>query len=497
MIIGGVYLKLNDINFSLNITDLGIITYTLKILFLCMYTYYTFLKILNIKTLYTVYIMAITIIISIISGIIKSKIDSWASVIFIVLSLSVLYSVLTKNKIGFSILNTVLALSINYILFFVAVVISYLPNKFFVITNDFISLFLIMIIHLILLFYVFKIKRFKNGFIFLKDKSKDEYFNLLMLNISVIILFSSIIITNMNLLLIKKLFFSFIAFSAIMFITIQKTLTMYYKHKLLVKELEETKLELEKKNKEISELEKENLNFSKTSHSIAHKQKSLEYKLNKLLLKTEIASEIDIRNKVNEISEQCFNQVPVIELSKTNIPEIDDMLSFMQSECTKNNIEFDLQLNGNIYTMINNFISKEDLEILIADHVKNAIIAINYSDNINRSILVRLGMIDGCYSLYIYDSGIEFEINTLANLGKKPSTTHSDNGGTGMGFMNTFDTLRKYQASIYINENSSPTADDFTKFIVIKFDNQNKFETHSYRAQKMKNLNINFIIKNI
>lgn len=272
---------------------------------------------------------------------------------------------------------------------------------------------------------------------------------------------------------------------------------MYYKHKLLVKELEETKSELEKKNKEISELEKENLNFSKTSHSIAHKQKSLEYKLNKLLLKTEIASEIDIRNKVNEISEQCFNQVPVIELSKTNIPEIDDMLSFMQSECTKNNIEFDLQLNGNIYTMINNFISKEDLEILIADHVKNAIIAINYSDNINRSILVRLGMIDGCYSLYIYDSGIEFEINTLANLGKKPSTTHSDNGGTGMGFMNTFDTLRKYQASIYINENSSPTADDFTKFIVIKFDNQNKFEIHSYRAQKMKNLNINFIIKNI
>ena len=36
--------------------------------------------------------------------------------------------------------------------------------------------------------------------------------------------------------------------------------------------------------------------------------------------------------------------------------------------------------------------------------------------------------------------------------------------------MNTFDTLRKYQASIYINENTSPTADDFTKFIVIKFD---------------------------
>lgn len=84
----------------------------------------------------------------------------------------------------------------------------------------------------------------------------------------------------------------------------------------------------------------------------------------------------------------------------------------------KNKIKFEVQLNGNIYQMINNHITKEELEILIADHVKNAIIAVNYSNNSNRSILVRIGKIDGQYSIYIYDSGIEFEINTLHKLGK-------------------------------------------------------------------------------
>ena len=120
--------------------------------------------------------------------------------------------------------------------------------------------------------------------------------------------------------------------------------------------------------------------------------------------------------------------------------------------------------------MTNNIINKEELEILLSDHIKDAIIAINHSENINRSILVKLGKIDRTYSLYIYDSGIEFEKETLSNLGKKPITTHAEEGGTGMGFMNTFDTLRKYEASLIINEYNKPSKDNYTKVIIIKFD---------------------------
>lgn len=480
----------------MNNIDLEINVYILKIFFINICTYYTFLKIINKEFSHSICVFLSTVVISIISSILKYQINHFTSIICLILLLSGLYSIISKNKFGFSILNTILALSINYILFFISIIIIYIPNRIFNIHNEFVSLIFMMIIHIILLISIFKTRKFKDGFIFLKNKAKDEYFDLLILNISISILFLTIATTSMDFIFLQKLFVFFVAFTIIMVISIQKTLTMYYKHKLLVTELEETKSELKKKNEEIAKLEEENLNFSKTSHSIAHKIKSLEYKLNELMLKNEISSEIDIKDRIDNISNQCFNHTAIIELSKTNIPEIDDMLSYMQSECTNNNIDFDLQLHGNIYTMTNNFISKEDLEILLADHIKNAIIAINYSDNLNRSILVRLGMIDGYYSVFVYDSGIEFEIDTLTHLGQKPSTTHSDSGGTGMGFMNTFDTLRKYQASLYINENGAPTADDFTKSIVIKFDKQNKFEIHSYRAEKIENINNNLIIKN-
>ena len=157
------------------------------------------------------------------------------------------------------------------------------------------------------------------------------------------------------------------------------------------------------------------------------------------------------------------------------------MLKFMQSECIKNNIDFDLQISGNIYYIINNIISVEQLEILIADHIKDAIIAIKHSDNVNKSILVRIGKLEECYGLYIYDSGIEFEKETLESLGKRPSTTHKDEGGTGMGFMNTFDTLRGCKGSLVIKEIGEPSKENFTKIIMIKFDGGNEFKVESYR----------------
>ena len=60
-----------------------------------------------------------------------------------------------------------------------------------------------------------------------------------------------------------------------MFITIQKSLQLYYKQRLLVQDLEETKKELEDKKKEIKQLEQENLNFSKTSQFNSTQTKSI------------------------------------------------------------------------------------------------------------------------------------------------------------------------------------------------------------------------------
>ena len=409
------------------------------------------------------------------------------NIVFQALILGVILVFDTKKDLFFSAILTLISLSISYIIFLISIGISYIPNAIMNIQYSYFGIILIGAIYFFLINCFLKLKKFKKGFAFLQNKIEGTYFSIIILNISLYIMFIIIIFVSIpETIFIIELGWELIFLSVFMFFTIQKSLQFYYKQKIIIQDLNETKDELENNKKEIEKLEKENLNFSKTSHSIVHKQKALEYKLNQLMLKSEIADEIDLEDRIHSISKEISEKTTEIELSTTDIPEIDDMLKYMQSECIKNKIDFQLKINGNIHHMVNKYVSKEDLEILLADHIKNAITAINYSENINKSILVRLGNIDGIFSLYVYDSGIEFEKETLIKLGKKPVTTHADNGGTGMGFMNTFDTLNKYRASITIEEHNKPCKEDFTKLIKIEFDDKNEYKIVSYRYEEIK-----------
>lgn len=400
--------------------------------------------------------------------------------------LGLVYCKITKSNIGQSIITTTVSLSINYAIFFISVIVSFVPNGLMNIDNNYWSLIIILFIYSTFMFIFLHVKRLNKGLIFFKEKLNNDNIDIIILNISAIILYMIIVLSNYNKIAAREIGFSLIIFAIIMFITIQKSLQLYYKQKLQEREVEEIKEELKNKDKEIKELEKENLKLNKKNHSIAHKQKSLEYELEQMVLNNQIMDENHVKDKIESLSNEMQNETVSIELTKTNIDKIDSMLKYMQSECVKNKIDFQLQINGNIHHMINKHIEKEDLEILIADLIKNAIIAINHSENINKSILVRLGIIDGEYSLYVYDSGIEFEINTLNNLGIKPSTTHANDGGTGMGLMNTFDTLKKYKASLVIEEYGKPVEDNFTKVIRIIFDKENTYKISSYREEEIK-----------
>ena len=484
---------------NINLESMNVIIYLIKTFFISSATYYFSLKVVEenkVSVYKNIWVYFLLLIITIICTLIKYGSNSSNSIIFLGLCLSIIFSKVLKKDISYSIIVITFSLSINYIFLFISSIISFCISIVMNIRAESISLIFIIIPHIILMFLFLRKKRFKKGLQFLKEKTENEYLNILILNTSTIIIFAAIIIVNYNGEFTMKLISGFVIFSIIMFITIQKSLQLYYKQKLIIQDLDETKKELEDKNKEIKELEKENLNLSKINHSVAHKQKSLEYKLNQLILKNEIAEELDIKDKMNNISRELDNQ-KTVELTKTNISEIDDMLKYMQSECIKNNIDFELQISENINHMINKVIPKENLEILIADHIKNSIIAIKHSKNSNKSILVRIGLIDGIYSIYVYDSGIEFEIKTLKNLGIKPSSTHLNDGGSGMGFMNTFDTLNKFNASIIINEYGKESKDNYTKYIAIKFDSRHEFKIYSYRADKIKekNNNKNIIIE--
>ena len=452
----------------------------IKTVGLFLVTYYTNFKIMNRQITFNFKTNMIIIITGIISGIMKYTINSIISTVILIIIISALFS---DDNITYSILATIISLSINYAIELTVIIICFGINKIILVHNDYLELLIISSLHILLLYSIFKIKKFRYGISFLQKNINNEYKDIIILNISIMILFLAMRVSIAKDEITSIISMEIIIYAIIMYITIKKSLQLYYKQKLLVQDLNETKKELEEKKEEIKELENENFSFKKKSHSLIHQQKSLEYKIQEMLMQTEVSKEEvgEIKSKLEKIGTKIYKEKENIELSKTGISEIDNMLKYMQSECNKNKIELILQIKGNIHQMTNNYIEKEELEILLADHIKNAIIAINHTENINRTIMVKLGKIESGYGISIYDSGAEFEKETLDNLGKKPSTTHADEGGTGMGFMNTFETLAKHKASLEIKEYNKPSKDNYTKVINIKFDKKNEFKIESYR----------------
>lgn len=467
---------------NINFENIEMTIYVIKNIFAIICSYFIFFKVIGRKNEKNILLVIVSsIAIAILVAYVKYNIGTFIGMVVMIILFSILCSISSKCGMGYTIVIAIISLSINYVIFVVAITIVFLINVKSSIQNDFINLSFMMLIDLILLKGLFSIKRFKYGITFLNKN--NQYIDLILLNICVSILFSSIIFSNMNIEISKELFVEFIISIIVMFITIQKSLQLYYKQKMLIKELDETKEDLARAENKIKILERENIEESKKRHTVIHKQKSLEYKIEEMLTKTEMSTEeaAEVKERLEKLNKEVYTEKEVMELDKTGINSIDDMLKYMQSECVKNKIDFTLQIKGNIHYMVHNLVKEEELETLLADHIKDAIIAINHTDNANRSILVRLENIDDIYSLYIYDSGVEFKPEVLENLGKKPCTTYANEGGTGMGFMNTFDTLRKHKASLIIEEINKPTEDNYTKAIIIKFDKKNEFKVKSYR----------------
>ncbi len=447
----------------------------IKNIWIAVITYYTNFKIinkkekLNIKSITKIFIITIS---SVLCVLIKSKLASFINIMLLTIIIGIVFS---KDNVKKGICTTMFSITINYSIFFVAIVLSYILYEIIHISLDEINLIIIIIIHFLLIVCMFKIKKFKYGISLLKGNAQNEYVDIMILNACLIIILLITLLSTNNIKFVMNITPVIIVEVIVLLITIKKSFNVYYKQKLLQKQLEENKQEIEKKDKEIKMLEEENLKFSKTSHSLAHKQQILEYKINKLTKEGKEQDITKIKDQMADIEKELYKR-PNEEITKTGIEKIDNIIEFEREKCIENNIEFHVQVKGNVYYIINNIISQDQLEILIADHVKDAIIAINHSENINRSIMVRIGKIEECYGLYVYDSGIEFEKEILKNLGKRPCTTYKDEGGTGMGFMNTFDTLNKCKGSLIIKEIGKPSSENYTKIVMIKFDGKNEFK---------------------
>ena len=254
--------------------EISIIIFFLKYFFMNIGSYYIFKRLINDKKISVYNVIAVVFIT--ISTIVYTKIQEIStpldSTILMLVILVIIFSHSTQKPIGYTIIMTIFSECISNIIFFVATVINGVPNIVLNIKDDNITFIFIILVYFLLLYGIMKMKRLKNGFLFINKKTQNELFDVLILNISSIILFSIEIFGNYTVLKVERIGSCITILSIIMYLTIKKSFQVYYKQKLLMKQLEEADNEIINKQKEIEKLEQENLNFSKKSHSMAHKE---------------------------------------------------------------------------------------------------------------------------------------------------------------------------------------------------------------------------------
>lgn len=398
-------------------------------------------------------------------------------------------TLLTKKPVKISAPMSVIMLGISYCIRFICIFLCSIIGYFFALNpKDIFSDIIVLIINMTATFLIMKIKRLKNGLSFFDDTN----------NLGIGLLLSGfIVIVVMIVSGEKEIYISFYPILAIGMVIssigaavwIKNSITRHYKSRLQQKADEHYNSIIEEKDNIIDELTKSNNFLSKIVHRDNHLMTSLQYSLNELSdcnnsegQKQIIEEILTLAKERNELvlHEQAENKI----LAKTGNSVIDGALMNMYIKATAHKISFDLIANADVSYIINHFISQTELETLLCDHIKDAIIAVDSCGRQNGSILASISNSDGIYEISVQDNGIEFEPDTLQKLGIERVTTHKDSGGNGIGFMTSFDTLRKADASLIITEYGADKP--FTKSVTFRFDGQGKFIIKSYRSNILK-----------
>lgn len=467
-----------------------------KIFFMSISNYYTVTKITNKKIESKLLLLVLCLFAGIIYTLIRSQTTIILAYPIYYIMFSIIYSFFLSTKIQRGMFLSAITNAMSIIAMIFASIVNYLfmkINKLNLTKQNVIEYIIIGIIQFMLIYLFFRIKRFKYGFTFINNEITNNRLKIIGLVISIIILITYTIYFVYSNVKIGTIFFIlFIIGAFLMIYWIKKSITKYYKEKMKERTVEIQQEQIKEKDETINNLESELANVLEINHKYNHRLSAMEKAVTKLGYKLQANEEFaeeyaDILDSLNELSKEYKEEVASInkesKLHKTNIFSIDNLLEYMKLEAEKSKIGFELKVNFDINEIIDNKISKNRLETLLADHIKDAIIAINSSENKERKIKVSFDK-DKEYQIKFYDTGIEFEVETLLNLGLERTTTHKMTGGTGIGFMTTFETLKECKASLIIEEYNKQ---EYTKAVIIKFDDKSEYRIHSYREEEIKN----------
>ena len=413
--------------------------------------------------------------------------------------------VLTKMKMDTVISAFLFSFGVSYVLYFiasfaVAVISSPLASRNYVSSTVidyntpvyFIIYSLTSVLQLLISYLIFRVKRFKRGFPFLL---KGYAIIIALIAAGVVLVFATwgkTITETDDYSATTFLFAGILIIGSGLYIWVKRGIKAAYLRWAKDHNKELYLKAIAEKDAQIQRLTEFCTTLRSANHSIIHRLAAMERGYVIMLGKAqggtfamEMPEELavsleDVQRAMLDYQKDAGQSQRTKPLPSTKVKMLDDLFGLFAELCAGSKIDFDLIVTGSIPYMVENIVGQSKLETMIGDHVQDAMIAVGTGDNPFRSILVTLGLVEDCYALTVFDSGIPFDADTLIRLGTECVTTHVDTGGSGEGFMKTFETMGECGASLIINE-KEPGSAGYSKSVTIRFDGKRQYIIETYR----------------
>ncbi len=383
----------------------------------------------------------------------------------------------------------IISYGISYITFSISIVIiglvfiSIISSPTY---NHILYQILIAFLQLLITQLPFCLKRLKKGMPFLTNR----LYRFPLMIISLLVLFLALLMrsTTYENLYFFPILFAFV-FAIFIYLSWRNNITKTYLDKLKEKDIAELNAALSQKDIRLKELEEENGELAKIIHGDNKLIPAMALAVKSFLESASTLPGEDTekgQHLLEDLEQMTAHRKGILlrqdnrchVLHATGVSSVDNLLNYMQQKASEKETDFDVSVTCDMDSFLRKTISEEDLNTLLADFLENAMIAAAH--NSSRHVLLNIDKSDSFYHISIFDSGIPFSKEVLVNLGLQNYTTHKDEGGSGIGLVTSYELIKKYNASLIIEEYAQDSG-LYTKKVSLIFNRLGQYTLYTCR----------------
>lgn len=413
-----------------------------------------------------------------------------ASILLFVAPLGFCMWLLHHTSLNCTIVTAVLASGLSYLAFIIASLL-FIPTGLVLITlkhgvspNALVSFSVTGIIQCLLSTIPFRFSRLKKGMPFLTQYGTSD----LGVIISIFLLSITLLFNqhNKDYIYIAIPVFAIILCGTALVLWWKRRLTIQYKERMKAEEQEKLQQQLASQQTQIEALTRHNEELARIIHKDNKLIPAMELAVKELLesvpslddqekanrLLAQLASLSDSRTAALQSYESAHKSLP-----KTGILSADGVIRYLSERAKASGADFECSITGSVKFLTEQIIEEADLNTLLADLGENALISMGQQEA--KHLLLRISILDSHYQLDFLDTGDSFSPEVLYNLGLAKTTTHAE--GSGIGLMNTWTLLQKYDASFELDETIPGSL--YTKCVSLCFDGKGQYRIRTNRPE--------------